>query len=73
MTAAQQAALDLGAAPRLRWTVGELRRLAPVAKARGLQETYQLIQAAVSSRYLEDDTELSVSPDAAAVLEGLSR
>lgn len=73
MTTTRQAALDLGAAPRLRWTAGELRRLAPIAKQRGMQEVYQLIQAATQSRWLDDDTELPVSAQAADVLEALAR
>ena len=68
---ATQAPLPTGAAQRPTYTVRELKRLAPIAKARGDLTTYALICAAVARMFDEDA--LRVSEQAAAVLAGLER
>lgn len=53
------------------YTVGELKRLAPIARARGDRQTAQLIAAAIVRRW--DDESLPVNEQAAAALEELAR
>ena len=70
MAAVVQAGLPLTGEP-VRYPVAELKRLGKIARERGDATTAALIAAAVVKR--DDDDELPVSPDTAAVLEGLGR